>query len=191
MRIAIIPARGGSRRIPRKNIREFRGKPMMQWPIEAAQKSGLFDAVVVSTDDEEIAWIADRLGCVNHWRDKDDGTKGTQEVARDVLQSWPEVTEAAVIYPCSPLLQGADIRAASLLLETTDADYVVTSYPDRIEDCGCLYFGLAEAFRQGRSLVNGNTRLLPLPATRCIDINTVADWLLAESMFDALRRANE
>jgi N-acylneuraminate cytidylyltransferase len=62
MRIAIIPARGGSKRIPRKNIREFRGKPMIGWSIEAALQCGCFDHVVVSTDDEEIANIARKLG---------------------------------------------------------------------------------------------------------------------------------
>ena len=55
MKIAVIPARGGSKRIPRKNIKPFCGKPMIAWSIEAAQQSGLFDRVVVSTDDEEIA----------------------------------------------------------------------------------------------------------------------------------------
>ena len=58
MRIAVIPARGGSKRIPRKNIRPFCGKPMLAWSIEAARKSGLFDHIVVSTDDREIAEVA-------------------------------------------------------------------------------------------------------------------------------------
>lgn len=58
MRIAVIPARGGSKRIPRKNIKEFFGRPMIAWSIEAAQKSQLFDHIIVSTDDPEIAFIA-------------------------------------------------------------------------------------------------------------------------------------
>ena len=61
-KIAIIPARGGSKRIPRKNIREFCGKPMLAYSIEAALASGIFDTVMVSTDDEEIAKIAKRYG---------------------------------------------------------------------------------------------------------------------------------
>ena len=61
-KIAIIPARGGSKRIPRKNIREFCGKPMLAYSIEAALASGIFDTVMVSTDDEEIAEIARRYG---------------------------------------------------------------------------------------------------------------------------------
>ena len=62
MRIAIIPARGGSKRIPRKNIREFAGKPIIAWPIGAALESGLFDKVIVSTDDDEITQFSRSIG---------------------------------------------------------------------------------------------------------------------------------
>jgi N-acylneuraminate cytidylyltransferase len=60
--VAIIPARGGSKRIPRKNIKEFCGKPMIAWSIEAARQSGCFDRIVVSTDDAEIAEVARQFG---------------------------------------------------------------------------------------------------------------------------------
>ena len=62
MKIAIIPARGGSKRIPLKNIRSFRGTPMIGWSIQAAQKSECFDRIIVSTDNDEIANIALSLG---------------------------------------------------------------------------------------------------------------------------------
>ena len=62
MNIAIIPARGGSKRIPRKNIKEFHGKPIIAYSIEVAQASGCFDRIIVSTDDEEIALIAKIYG---------------------------------------------------------------------------------------------------------------------------------
>src|SRR5690606_178870 len=61
-RVAIIPARGGSKRIPRKNVKDFCGKPMIAWSIEAAKASGCFDKIIVSTDDSEIAHIARQLG---------------------------------------------------------------------------------------------------------------------------------
>ena len=64
MKLAIIPARGGSRRIPRKNIRNFAGSPVIHWPIAAALATGLFDHVVVSTDDEEIATVARQAGAL-------------------------------------------------------------------------------------------------------------------------------
>ncbi|DAB32064.1 MAG TPA: pseudaminic acid cytidylyltransferase, partial [Sulfurospirillum sp. UBA11407] len=62
MNVAIIPARGGSKRIPKKNIKEFCGKPMIAYSIEAAKKSELFDKIVVSTDDESIAQVAKSFG---------------------------------------------------------------------------------------------------------------------------------
>ena len=62
MNVAVIPARGGSKRILRKNIREFCGKPMIAWPIEVAKQSDLFDHILVSTDDEEIAVVAKSCG---------------------------------------------------------------------------------------------------------------------------------
>ena len=62
MNVAVIPARGRSKRIPRKNIREFCGKPMIAWTIEIAKQSGLFDHILVSTDDEEIAEVSIKFG---------------------------------------------------------------------------------------------------------------------------------
>ena len=62
MNVAVIPARGGSKRIPRKNIKEFCGKPMIAWPIEVAKESGLFEQIIISTDDEEIAEVAKSYG---------------------------------------------------------------------------------------------------------------------------------
>lgn len=61
-KLAVIPARGGSKRIPRKNVKEFCGKPILSYSIEAARDSGLFDEVMVSTDDEEIARIGQQYG---------------------------------------------------------------------------------------------------------------------------------
>jgi N-acylneuraminate cytidylyltransferase len=66
MRLAVIPARGGSKRIPRKNIKLFGGKPMIAWSIEAAIQSGCFDRIIVSTDDAEIADVAQANGYVRH-----------------------------------------------------------------------------------------------------------------------------
>ena len=62
MRACLIPARGGSKRIPKKNIRSFHGKPIIGWSIEAARQSGLFDEVLVSTDDDEVARVAQDFG---------------------------------------------------------------------------------------------------------------------------------
>ena len=108
MRVAVIPARGGSKRIPRKNIRPFAGKPIIAWPIRSALSSGLFDQVVVSTDDAEIAEIARAAGAlVPFMRPKDlsDDYADTKSVIRHTiselkLENEPEV-QVCCIYPTS------------------------------------------------------------------------------------------
>ena len=108
MRVAVIPARGGSKRIPRKNIRPFAGKPIIAWPIKAALSSGLFDQVVVSTDDAEIAEVARDAGAsVPFMRPKNlsDDYADTKSVVRHAiselkLETEPEV-QVCCIYPTS------------------------------------------------------------------------------------------
>jgi N-acylneuraminate cytidylyltransferase len=190
LRIAIIPARGGSVRIPRKNIREFRGRPMLAYPIEAARASELFDLIVVSTDDTEIEDVALKLGAVVVRRPPDDGERGTQDVAREVLKHFPKALEACVIYATSPLLKDIDIMRGHVLMLTHQSHFAMSVQTDPLADAGCFYWGSAAAFREGFPLIAPHTVMVPLPAGRVCDINTEADWQRAESMFDALRRAS-
>ena len=106
MRIAVIPARGGSKRVPRKNIRTFAGQPMIVWPIKAALSSGLFDKVVVSTDDAEIAEVARAAGAsVPFMRPENlsDDYVDTKSVIRHAISELKLKTEVQVccIYPTS------------------------------------------------------------------------------------------
>ena len=112
-KIAIITARGGSKRIPRKNIRDFLGKPIMAYSIQAALDSGLFDEVMVSTDDEEIAQIARQYGAnVPFMRSaaaaNDFAT--TADVLNEVLGEYKKRGQTfdymCCIYPCAPLVTG-------------------------------------------------------------------------------------
>lgn len=183
-RVAIFPARGGSVRVPRKNIAPFMGKPMLQWPIESAKASGLFHEIIVSTDDAEIATLARLLDCDVHMRTPDDGSVGTQEIAGRVLDARPEVDEACVIYPCSPMLLPADLLAAHARLHTLPMPPFVMSTIGHT-DVGCFYFGLAASFRSRKSLEICAYRM-NVDANRFIDINTPADLAQAESMFNAL-----
>ena len=106
MRIAVIPARGGSKRVPRKNIRTFAGQPIIVWPIKAALSSGLFDQVVVSTDDAEIAEVARAAGAsVPFMRPENlsDDYVDTKSVIRHAISELKLKTEVQVccIYPTS------------------------------------------------------------------------------------------
>ena len=130
MRFAVIPARGGSKRIPRKNIRDFCGKPMMVWSIEAALTSGCFDQVIVSTDDAEIGEVARRAGAFTPFirpRDLSDDFTGTTAVVQHAVRYLEaqgiEVDEVCCIYATAPFVQAQDIRTGLNLLLQSHADY--------------------------------------------------------------------
>ena len=142
MRVAVIPARGGSKRIPRKNVKPFCGKPMIAWSIEAAKESGCFERIVVSTDDAEIAQVAREYGAeapfLRPAAISDDHT-GTGAVLRHAVE-WlgeqgaaPE--EVCCVYATAPFLLPEDIERALKLLQETGCDYAfsATSYPFPIQ----------------------------------------------------------
>lgn len=138
MRIAVIPARGGSKRIPRKNIKPFNGKPMIAWSIEAAKSSELFEEIIVSTDDAEIAEIARQWGAkVPFMRPPElaDDYAGTGPVIAHATQ-WalnqaPDVTAVCCIYATAPFIDVNDLKRGCEALETGAWDYAftVTDYP--------------------------------------------------------------
>ena len=137
MKIAVIPARGGSKRIPRKNIKAFCGQPMLAWSIDAARLSGCFDRILVSTDDEEIAQVARSYGAeVPFMRPaalSDDHTGTTPVIAHAidwVNHRMGSVTHACCIYATAPFVQADDLRRGLDVLHQSGADYAfsVTSY---------------------------------------------------------------
>ncbi len=137
MKIAVIPARGGSKRIPRKNIKLFFGKPMIAWSIEVAISSGLFEHVVVSTDDEEIAAVANAWGAKTPFvrpRALSNDFANTTEVIAHATQ-WAisqgfELSAVCCIYATAPFLQAHDLKLSWEVLNSGDWDYVfsVTEY---------------------------------------------------------------
>lgn len=142
MNIAIIPARGGSKRIPRKNIREFAGKPMIAHAISAAKQSGLFDHVIISTDDAEIARIAIEWGAetpfIRPAELADDYTETVPVIAHAILASqalgW-KIDYACCIYPGVPFIQIDDLKLALELLQASQAAYSfpITDFPSAIQ----------------------------------------------------------
>jgi pseudaminic acid cytidylyltransferase len=142
MNIAIIPARGGSKRIPRKNIKEFCGKPMIAWSIEAARTSGVFDHIIVSTDDAEIAEVAKQRGAeVPFMRPAElsDDYVGTGAVVKHAvewaLKNLGKVESVCTIYATAPFIKSGDLkRGLALLLESgSQIVFTVTSFPFPIQ----------------------------------------------------------
>lgn len=138
MNIAIIPARGGSKRIPRKNIKDFCGKPLIAYSIEAALQSKLFEKIIVSTDDEEIATVAKHYGADVPFlrpRELSDDFTGTGAVVDHALQTLRDQGEtyefACTIYATAPLLDPCYLIEGFEKLKQSDAVYAfsVTSMP--------------------------------------------------------------
>ena len=135
-RVALIPARGGSKRLPRKNVMKFLGKPMITHTIDAAQQSGLFDRIVVSTEDEEIAIVSKSSGVAVSKRPSNlaGDTVMVKDVCIDFLnkekksgRNWDIL---CVLYATSPLRNIDDIKSVVSLIEADHCDFAlaVTSY---------------------------------------------------------------
>lgn len=182
--VCIIPARGGSRRIPRKNIKLFHGKPIIAYSIEAAKESGLFDMIVVSTDDLEIADIATAhgIGVVPRGYELSKDEIGTQEVTRHALEwcNWANAGErpkyTCCVYPVCPMLATEDLRSAWWHLLDDGVPFVYVP--------GYYYFGHTTNFIEGIPLTEGLA--LYFPPERYVDVNTPDDWSKMDKMYTAL-----
>lgn len=133
MKIVVIPARGGSKRIPRKNIKPFCGKPMVAWSIEAAQSSGLFEHIIVSTDDAETAEVAREWGAEVPFRRPEELSNdyaGTTPVIAHATQWALErgfaILAVCCIYATAPLVRTDDIKRGWDALNSGDWDYALS-----------------------------------------------------------------
>lgn len=142
MKIAVIPARGGSKRIPRKNIRDFLGKPIIAYPIAAAREAGIFDHVIVSTDDEEIAEVARRHGAETPFL-RPAEISGDLTATVDVIRhaaDWAAshigpVDFICCIYATAIFIDGATLKRGFDEMRAAHTDYAVSvvRYPAPIE----------------------------------------------------------
>jgi pseudaminic acid cytidylyltransferase len=142
LKIAVIPARGGSKRIPRKNIKEFCGKPMIAWSIEAAKASGLFDRIIVSTDDTEIAEVAKQWGAevpfIRPAELSDDYVDSGAVVKHAVewaISNLGKIDLVCTIYATAPFIKPSDLIAGLELLSENGCQIALTvaSFPFPIQ----------------------------------------------------------
>ena len=218
--VAIITARGGSKRIPRKNVKVFMGRPMIAYAIAAAKESGLFDEVMVSTDDAEIAELAREHGAaVPFLRSaataNDFAT--TNDVLKEVLGEYAKrgrtFESFCCIYPCVPFLTGELLKEAGETFAAAGAKGLVPvvrySYPIQralvrdeggfisfrepenaarrsqdleptFHDAGMFYFSTVAAFAERGGIPTDRLAMFELPEERVQDIDTEADWQMAE-----------
>lgn len=134
--LLLIPARGGSKRIPRKNIKHFLGKPIIAYSIEAAIQSGLFDEIMVSTDDEEIAEIAIHYGAkvpfLRSEKNSDDHST-TFDVIQEVVSKYESLDKTfdftCCLYACAPFVTTDKLTEAFELLQKNNFDSVLPIVP--------------------------------------------------------------
>ncbi len=225
--LCVIPARGGSKRIPRKNIKPFMGKPIVAYSIDAALRSGLFEEVMVSTDDEEIAMIAREHGAqVPFMRDAETANDyaSTADVILEVLDMYEKrgrvFDTICCVYSTAPFVTPARLSEAYLKL-TGGIDSVFTcvaySYPvqrglhivdgkirmlypeyassrsqdlEKIyHDAGQFYIARTTSFIAEKTFWGKNTVGLVLPELEVQDLDTLADWKLAEMKYELLRES--
>ena len=161
MNIAIIPARGGSKRIPKKNIKSFCGKPMIAWSIEAAIKSKCFDKIIVSTDDSVIAEIAIEYGAMAPFLRPAELANDQADIMLVIAHAveWVQMQGEIVDYACcinatAPFVTTEDIIKGCNLISETESDYIVsvTSFPFpiqraiRVDDSGFVEMFQPEHF---------------------------------------------
>ncbi|GHA30229.1 acylneuraminate cytidylyltransferase [Salinimicrobium marinum] len=132
--VAVIPARGGSKRIPKKNIVDFNGKPMIAWTIEAAKESGLFEKIVVSTDSPEIAEVAKQYGAeVPFLRDSaaDDHSPVSEATLRTIIQLEEKgefYDEVVQLFAVCPLRDASDITNSYQFFKDRAVPFVLSCY---------------------------------------------------------------
>lgn len=178
--MCVIPARGGSKRLPRKNIKLFLGRPIIMRPIEAAHQSGLFDRVIVSTDDEEIGKTVRGFATVE-WRNpelcKDDVPD--IDVVRDIAKRHNDMDYLCYLYPTAALVTAEQIREGLDYLHRLTAPMIYCEYDDITVDAGQFSWYNLRIVRTGED-VRKYSLPMPIDHRRAQDINTPEDFELAE-----------
>jgi len=195
MNICIIPARAGSTRIKNKNIRDFHGMPIIAYSIKTARMCGLFDAVFVSTDSDEIARISKSYGAGIIERPSEFGVDsvGTWTVTKHALD-WlthpdryaEDIEYICTIYATAPLMLSGDLIRGYDLIENKHTMHAISiGYPN-LHDAAQFYWSRPEAFYSGVDYFDHRTALVKIPKNRVCDINIEDDWIRAESLYEDL-----
>lgn len=188
MTLAVIPAKGESRRIPNKNARPFHGHPIIAYSIAAARYSRLFDQIVVSTDSPAIAQIAHKYGADAIWRPAGLCLQeiGTQAVARHAAMMIAKPHDlVCCIYATAPTMALADMqKGRNALVDNFFYQFAVGVGIEPLQDAGQFYWSRREALMNEKMLHHHPTALIPIRGERICDINTEDDWQRALGLYE-------
>lgn len=185
----IIPAKGYSSRIPGKNIRDFHGKPIIAYSIASAKASGLFDTIVVSTDDDAVSEVAQAYGAdvIRRAPVWSEDCYGPLDVARHTLELMNNVDIACVLYATAPLMAVADLVRGYHAVKRKRSAYAMSiGNAPFLHDAAQFFWCRSYALKERLPEFSEHTVLVPIDETRDCDINVEADWLLAERMYNNL-----
>ena len=172
--LCVIPARGGSKRLPGKNIRDFLGKPLLAWTIEAAQKSGVFDRIILMTDDEKIAEVGKKYGAEVPFMEPEEFAGDNVYVAEPLKYTLKRLKEEenyspdffVLLEPSCPGRLPEHIEKAAEIFKNSDADSIA--------------FKTANLFKENSSLWGEKVLAYPMDIKYAMDIDTLDEWLMAE-----------
>ena len=216
MNICVIPARGGSKRIPLKNIRNFCGKPVITYSIESAIKSKCFKKVIVSTDNKKIREIAISSGAdVPFTRPKElsDDFSTTMAVIKHAIEWFQskgeKIENVCCLYPTAPFVLPKDIKSGLKMLNDNIGYYAlpVVKYPQNVlemnhpeninlrsqdldeiwHDAGQYCWGRVNAWLEEKPILTSNPIPITLSRYKAQDIDTEEDWFQAELIFKSLK----
>ena len=178
--IALIPARGGSKRIPRKNIREFCGMPLIYWTIRQAKDSGVFNEIYVSTEDQQITHIAKAYGVKVIGQPMASDTSTNVDVVKWAVDELNP--NSVMLLQCtSPLRTAEDIREAAgyrFVFETIVS--VCSKFDGVYLQNGAIYYAPAEFIKRTGRLYDDGSLLYQMNQENSVDIDTETDWKIAE-----------
>jgi CMP-N-acetylneuraminic acid synthetase len=185
--LCYIQARAGSKRFPRKNMAKWNGIPMLADAIVKAQRTELFEQVVVSSDDPEMLELAANYNAMPIWRSKEAATDSAtdDDVAKDVLRHFPGVNIICKLYPCIPLINPSDIRAAYMKMIKMDSRIDgIYSTDASGKDAGAFYIFKRYAYERNMTVSLDRFPWHKHMLMVCQDINTEQD------LEEAMRKAN-
>jgi len=185
--LAIVPARGGSKRLPKKNVKLLAGKPLLYYVLQAAKKSELISRVMVSTEDREISEIAKKydVGVIKRPKDLAKDKSLTIDVIFHGLKVLakrgyrPDII--VCLQPTSPLQTSVDIDKAIQMFLDNENKSVISSHNNVAN--GAIYISTPKILKETKSFYTGNVLNYNMPYERSVDINTEADFQFAEMIF--------
>ena len=186
--LGLIPARGGSRRAPRKNIREVGGRPLIMWTIEAALKSRFIDCLMVSSEDEEILRKVEPTLSIKRPQHLATHDTTSEAVARHALELFPDFDYVVLLQPTSPLRIVEDIDGAIRELNFREKATCATCSTDIHSDVhwnGAVYVAKVGHLRNHGRFVNLQTIAFMMPHSRSLDIDTEDDLRKADERLRA------